>query len=42
MELNANIIIGARDDKKNKDTVEELSKLGKGKITCFKLDLSDQ
>lgn len=42
MELNANVIIGARDEKKNKEAVEELSKIGKGKIVSYKLDLADR
>ena len=40
--LNARVIIGSRDLKKNDETVEELSKLGKGRIVAFKLDLGDK
>lgn len=42
LELGANIIIGSRDEKKNKETVEELSSIGKGNIISFKLDLADK
>lgn len=42
LELNATIIIGSRDEKKNRETIEELSKIGKGKIVSYKLDLSDR
>jgi len=40
--LGANVIIGSRDEKKNQETVFELMKIKRGKITCYKLDLSDK
>ncbi len=42
VELGANVYIGARDEKKNKETVDELSKIKKGKIISFNLDLADK
>ena len=40
--MGATVIIGSRDEKRNRETVEELSKIGKGKIIAYRLDLGDR
>ena len=42
VELGAKVIIGSRDEKRNQEVIEELSKIHAGKIIAFKLDLGDR
>ena len=41
-DLGCFVIFGARDTKKNDETVEELSKTARGKIVGLRLDLADK
>lgn len=40
--MGCSVIIGARDTVKNDETVAELSKTARGKVTSLKLDLADK